>query len=193
MIEGIIEERTMKIWQNIWISISECRHTKEVIGTGKPKPWFTKELLSKPRSKIKIATEAITGHAHLNSRLNKMGLYPTPICDLCSNSQGGVNQTPLHLYKKCPTLKDDHIRIIGRDDRNDKEINIKNYMKFFEDKNIRVISKWDAEAAWLYESEEDYHLRMTGGLDMYDMYEEREEKNIYVPETNKETRKGNIK
>merc|ERR1712179_807030 len=62
-------------------------------------------------------------------------------------------------------------------------------IKFFEDKNIRAISKWDAKAAWLYESEEDYHLRMTGGLDMYDMYEEREEENIYDPDTNKRATK----
>ena len=168
MFEGKIETYINDVWSQV-IEKNTLAHTKQVLR--KPSKATRDLILSKSRCNIKVCTEAITGHAHLNYHLEKIGLMSFRYCDNCNLSGTRVeNQTPLHLFYECPAL--DHVWLSKGEER--RFVDLKSYLSFFEKPFVKRMFKWTARHMEQAETLEEYHQAMLDGPELVDEFSEGE-------------------
>ena len=120
LMPGVFNEKlatqSLEIHKQLWHA-SPHRHAKET--TKELNPQRGKQLIQQSRKNIKILTNMLTGHAHLNKHLHTIGLADDPICRGCLEDE----ETAEHVLCHCPAIACTRHAILGKHHISLDEIN----------------------------------------------------------------------
>ena len=78
--------------------------------------------------------EALTGHANLGYHLTEhLHVKKDPYCGLCKNAGTQANETPMHLFRECPSLRESYGKV---EHRREDMLPIWSYLAFFKEKEV---------------------------------------------------------
>ena len=99
-----------------WSKIPGQNHSKIFLET--PNGELAASILQLGRTKIKLATEMVTGHCRLNKHLHNMGLADSPLCRGC----GEEDETPHHVICQCEAYTKARERLLGNEKIRQEEV-----------------------------------------------------------------------
>ena len=136
-LEARINEATMDEWLKRWRASDSCKDYRHMFEN--PSKSFTKKLMGMESLNLKKAIEALTGHCHFNKHLTQMRIMNNPNCDQCEHDGMGEEQTPRHLYLKCPCTWHTYGKV---ESVYEDMTSVWPYIKFFQHEDISHIFNW---------------------------------------------------
>jgi len=91
----------------LWHKTAKCRQARELVK--QPNIRLTKYALKLSRKDLRVLAGLLTGHADINRHLTLMQVRNDEICPLCQD----VEETTLHLLRKCCALINQRFEILG--------------------------------------------------------------------------------
>ena len=136
-----IQKRLLNNWRDVrceekWKNREDCRQSKLVLPNIKNK--WSKMILSKPKSQIKVMVQLVTGHANLRRHRFLMKLEDSPQCEC-----GEDEETSIHLLTSCPLQARNRWHYLGKATLRAEEIqniNINKIIRF-----ARSTNKWTSD------------------------------------------------
>ena len=81
--------------EETWRNREDCRQSKIFMPSTRHK--WSKHILQKSKTQIRVLTQIVTGHANLKRHRYLMKLEDSPMCD-CQEDE----ETSIHVLAKCP-------------------------------------------------------------------------------------------
>ena len=137
-----LDDMTIAIWNKQWESYGEARQAKTFIeGVNSRR---ANSLLTYPKKLLGQAVRFITGHVFMK-RHNKVlehGTRNLPTEDIACTLCGTEEETPTHLFLRCPRLTKIRAEVTGRyviDDDTFHQYKVREMMIFMSDSRIRAL------------------------------------------------------
>ena len=116
-----------------WRSREDCRQSK--IFMPKVKHKWSKQILKKSKTQIRVLTQIVTGHANLKRHKYLMKLEESPMCD-CQESE----ETSIHVLTECPLHARNRWHYLGRATLKEEDMKNKSLSQIL--KFARATKKW---------------------------------------------------
>ena len=119
--------------EETWRNREDCRQSKIFMPSTKHK--WSKYILNKSKTQIRIITQIVTGHANLRRHRFLMKLEDSPICE-CQEEE----ETAIHVLARCPLQARNRWHYLGKATLKEEELKNKSLKQLIT--FARATKKW---------------------------------------------------
>ena len=119
--------------EETWRAREDCRQSKIFMPNARHR--WSKQILKKSKTQIRILTQIVTGHANLKRHKFLMKLEESPMCD-CQEGE----ETTIHVLAECPLHARNRWHYLGRATLKEEDLKNKSLTQIL--KFARASKKW---------------------------------------------------